>query len=535
MIVPAYDAVIIGAGHNGLTCAGYLARAGLKVKVVEARRIVGGACITEEFHPGFRNSTCSYVVSLLNPKIVRDLELTRYGLKILRRPVEGFYPRPDGSSLLYTTDKRQFKAELERLMPGDGEGFDRFDADLHAVLGAVRALMFTTPPNFAGSWRDLLNGLIAANEARKLDPHARSVLARLMTQSAGDFLDHYFKGELVKGALGYLAAVGNFQSVYAPGSAYVLLHHVFGEHEGEDGAWGHALGGMGAITQAMAKSAEAHGAEIEVNAPVAEVIVEHGRAAGVVLAGGRMIRAKLVAANINPKLLFGKLVDPSLFPEDFARDIAHYRCASGTLRLNVALSELPDFTARPGKGDHLTGSISITPSLAYLEDAYRDAKIVGLPRKPAVEVCIPSIIDPTLAPEGKHVASLFCQHFNPLLPDGRDWDDAKEEAADRVIDTVTQYAPNFGSAIIARKVLTPKDLEREFGLVGGDIFHGCLHMDQLFSLRPAPGFADYRTPVAGLYLCGSGAHPGGGVSGIPGHNAAREILRDVRKRKIKGG
>jgi phytoene dehydrogenase-like protein len=527
-----YDALIIGAGHNGLTCAGYLARAGFKVKVVEARPIVGGACVTEEFHPGFRNSSCSYVVSLLNPKIIRELELARYGLTILRRPTEGFYPHPDGSSLLYTTNKGQFKAALERLVPGDAEGFDRFDADLHAVIGAVRALMFTTPPNFAGSWRDLLNGLIAANETRKLDPHARSVLARLMTQSAGDFLDHYFKGELVKGGFGYLAAVGNFQSVYAPGSAYVLLHHVFGEQDGEDGAWGHAIGGMGAISQAMAKSAEAHGADIEVDAPVSEVIVERGRAAGVALVDGRVIRARLIAANVNPKLLFGKLVDPSLLPEEFARDIAQYRCASGTLRMNVALSELPDFIVRPGKGDHLTGSISITPSLAYLEDAFRDAKTIGIPKQPVVEICIPSTIDSTLAPKGQHVASLFCQHFNPVLPDGRDWDDVKEEAADRVIDTVAAYAPSFRRTVIARQVLTPKDLERDFGLIGGDIFHGCLHMDQIFSMRPAPGFADYRTPIAGLYLCGSGAHPGGGVSGIPGHNAAREILRDVRARKV---
>jgi phytoene dehydrogenase-like protein len=525
-----YDAVIIGAGHNGLTCAGYLARAGLKVKVVEARHVVGGAAVTEEFHPGYRNSTCSYVVSLLNPRIIRDLELSRYGLRILRRPAEGFYPHPNGTSLVYTTNKAAFQAELDALSPGDGDGFLRFDNDLHSVIHAVRALMFTTPPNFAGSWRDILNGLVAANETRKLDPHARSVLARLMTQSAGDFLDSYFTGELVKGAFGYLAAVGNYQSVYAPGSAYVLLHHVFGEHDGEDGAWGHAEGGMGAITQAMAKSAQAHGAEIEVSAPVAEVLHEKNQAAGVVLKDGRTIRARRVIANINPRLLFGRLVDPSLLPEEFARDMQHFRCASGTLRMNVALSELPEFTARPGKGDHLSGSISITPSLAYLDRAFDEAREHGIPREPVVEVCIPSTIDRTLAPEGHHVASLFCQHFAPVLPDGRSWDDAREEAAERVIDTVTAHAPNFRKAIIARKILTPLDLEREFGLIGGDIFHGCLHMDQIFSMRPAPGFADYRTPIAGLYLCGSGAHPGGGVSGIPGHNAAREVLRDLGKR-----
>jgi phytoene dehydrogenase-like protein len=287
---------------------------------------------------------------------------------------------------------------------------------------------------------------------------------------------------------------------------------------------------MGAITQAMARSAEAHGAKIEVNAPIKEVLTEKGHAAGIVLADGRAIRARLVAANVTPRRLFGEMVDPALLPADFRRDIATARYASGTLRMNVALSELPHFTGNPGTDENLTGSISIAPSLAYLDEAFHDAQCRGLPRRPVVELCIPSTIDATLAPAGRHVASLFCQHFAPKLPGGRSWDEAKEEAADRVIDLVTELAPNFRKSIIARRVLSPADLEREFGLTNGDIFHGCLHLDQIFSLRPAPNYAQYRTPVAGLYLCGSGAHPGGGVTGLPGHNAAREILRDLRKR-----
>jgi phytoene dehydrogenase-like protein len=526
-----FDVAIIGAGHNGLTCASYLARAGLRVGVFEARGVVGGAAVTEEFHPGFRNSTCSYVVGLLSPKVIRDLELKRHGLNVIRRPVEGYYPAFDGPPLIYRTGaKDDFKRQLDRLRAGDGDGFERFDDDLHAVLAAVRALMLATPPNLAGGWREIFNAFVATREARRLDPRCRAILARLMTQSVGDFLDTYFGGDLVKGAFGYLGVVGNYQSVRAPGSAYVLLHHAFGESEGEDGAWGHAKGGMGSITQAMARSAEAHGARIAVAAPVKEVTTGQGRATGIVLADGRIVRARIVAANVTPRRLFQTMFDPALLPPEFRRDIAVARYASGTLRMNVALSELPRFTRNPGTEENLTGSISIAPSLAYLDAAFDDSKSNGLPRRPVVEVCIPSTIDRTLAPEGRHVASLFCQHFAPQLPDGRRWDETKEEAADRVIDLVNELAPNFKKAVIARRVLSPADLEREFGLTNGDIFHGCLHLDQIFSLRPAPGYADYRTPVPGLYLCGSGAHPGGGVTGLPGHNAAREILRDLRRR-----
>jgi len=323
-------------------------------------------------------------------------------------------------------------------------------------------------------------------------------------------------------------------SPYAPGSAYVLLHHYFGEVNGRIGAWGHAKGGMGAITQAMARSAEAHGVEIEVGAPVAEVLLEGGRAVGARLADGRAIKARAVAGNVNPKLLFLEMVDPAVLAPEFLRAMRAWRCRSGTFRMNVALSELPAFAGMPA-GDPATlmsGTIDIAPSLAYLERAYDDAKAGGWSAEPVVSMCIPSTLDDTLAPPGAHVMSLFCQHFHPELSGGRTWDEVKETVADQIIETVDRYAPNFKRAVVGRQVLSPTDLEREFSLVGGDIFHGALHLDQIYSLRPAAGYADYRTPVPGLYLCGSGAHPGGGVTGLPGRNAAREIARDFRRRRV---
>lgn len=527
-----WDIVVIGAGHNGLTTAAYLARKGLSVKVVEARAVIGGAAVTEEFHPGFRNSTCSYLVGMLSPRVIAELDLARHGLNIVPRPSEGFYPQPDGRHLLYTNDHADFARQLDRFHPGDGAGFEAFDRDISDVVEVVRMLMERTPPNFDGRVSDLLSAAGLVMDARRLSPRSRAVLARLMTSSVADFLDGYFTGDAVKGAFGYLSAIGNMQSPYAGGSAYVLLHHSFGESNGQQGAWGHAIGGMGAVSHAIAASARAAGADIEVDAPVAHVLTKHGRASGVALADGREIEAKIVAANLNPKLLYGKLVERTLLPDDFARDIASYRCRSGTLRMNVALAELPDFTSLPGKAQalHHGGSIVVAPSIPYLDRAYDAAKEGGWAHAPMIEMWISSTVDKTLAPEGRHVASLFAQHFHPDLSGGRDWDEHRDEAADIVVKTMGDYAPNFPGSVIARQILTPADLERQFGLVGGDIFHGAMHLDQIFSLRPAPGFADYRSPVPGLYLCGSGAHPGGGVTGLPGRSAAREILRDMKKR-----
>lgn len=529
-----YDVIVIGAGHNGLTCAAYLARGGYKVKVVERRHVVGGAAVTEEFHPGFRNSVCSYVVSLLNPKIVRDLELGRFGLTIMDRPAGSFCLLPDGGHLHLSRDVSVARAQIAGFSRNDAQAYDAFDSEITEMAEVLREVVQQPAPNLGGGVHDLWTALKLGNRLRKLTRRQQTTLVELMTMSVGDYLDRWFESDPIKGDFGYEGIVGNMVSPYHPGTAYVLLHHAFGEVNGRTAAWGHAKGGMGAITQAMACSAQAHGADIEVSAPVRELIVEGGRARGVVLEDGRSFRAAVVSANTNPKLLFLELMDANLLPEEFRQRMMHWRCRSGTFRMNVALSELPRFVSLDGSDDEskLTGTINVTPSLGYLDRAYDDAKNGGWSREPVVSMCLPSILDDSLAPEGCHVMSLFCQHFNPDLSEGRSWDDVKESVADLIIDTVNQFAPNFRQSVLGRQVLSPLDLEREFGLVGGDIFHGALHLDQIYSLRPAAGYADYRTPVKGLYLCGSGAHPGGGVTGLPGHHAAQTIISDLKRGRV---
>jgi phytoene dehydrogenase-like protein len=527
-----FDIVVIGGGHNGLTCAAYLARAGLKVKVVERRGVVGGAAVTEEFHPGFRNSVCAYVVSLLHPQVIRDLELARHGLTILDRPSGYLCLLPGDDGFQISRNVAEAKREIVRFSPRDAEAYEQFDHELTEIGLGLREIMASAPPNIGGGLTDLWRTLKLGNRLRHLDAHLQATLAELMTASIGDYVKARFESDAVQGALGFEGVIGNMQSPFQAGSAYVLLHHMFGEVNGQAGAWGHAVGGMGAISDAMARSARAHGAQIETNAGVREVIIDKGRAAGVALADGRTIRARTVASGVNPKLLFLRLMDPALLPPEFRRRMEGWRCRSGTFRMNLALSELPRFTCLNGRDDesHLKGSINISPSLAYLDRAYDDARTLGWSRRPVVSMNIPTILDGTLAPPGAHIASLFCQHFNFDLPEGQSWDDVKEKAADLIIDTVAEHAPNLKRAIVGRQVLSPLDLEREFGLVGGDIFHGALHLDQIFSLRPAAGYADYRMPVPGLYLCGSGAHPGGGVTGLPGRNAARAILDDLKRK-----
>jgi len=536
--VRRFDAVVIGGGHNGLTCAAYLAQAGLKVVVVERREIVGGAAVTETFHPGFRNSTASYTVSLLDPRVIRDLRLAEHGLVISERPIANFLPLPDGQYLKVGGGVQATQAEVNKFSRRDAETLPAYYAMLERVAAVLRELTGTTPPNVrAGGLADaalLLQSLQLAKSFRAMALAERRDLLDLFTKSAGDILDRWFESAPIKAAFGFDAVVGNFASPYTPGSAYVLLHHVFGEVNGKRGQWGHAHGGMGAITQAMAAECTARGVALRTDAPVARVTIHGGRATGVELESGEVIEARRVVANVNPKLLFERLVAPEHLDADFRARIAGYRCASGTFRINVALSELPDFSALPGSNaqSHHSSGIIIAPSLAYMERAYFDARTLGWSRAPIVEMLIPSTVDDSLAPPGQHVASLFCQHANPRVSDvlpGRTWDDWREEVADLMIDTVTQSAPNFKASVLARRVLSPLDLEREFGLTGGDIFHGALSLDQLFAARPVLGHANYRMPVRGLYLCGSGAHPGGGVTGIPGKNAAREILKDARR------
>jgi phytoene dehydrogenase-like protein len=525
------DVVIIGAGHNGLTCAAYLAMAGLRVKVVERRKMVGGAAVTEEFHPGFRNSVAAYTVSLLNPKVIADLNLADHGLAIVERRAQNFLPAPDGRYLL--TGEGRTRQSVARLSERDADQIDAFSRELETIADVLRAFVLRAPPNLVEGFglsaiREAFNAIGTANLLRRLSLEQQRSLLDLFTRSAGEILDERFENDLVKALFGFDAIVGNYASPYAAGSAYVMLHHAFGEVNGKKGVWGHAVGGMGAITQAMARAARAHGAEIETEAGVREVIVESDRAAGVILDNGTTIRAKYVASNVNPKLLYTRLVPAdALAPEFFAR-ISRWRNGSGTFRINVALDALPSFTALPGEGDHLTAGIIIAPSLAYMDRGWLDAREHGWSRAPVVEVLIPSTLDDTLAPAGRHVASLFCQHVAPELPGGRSWDDHREEVADLMIATVDQYAPGFAKSVVGRQVLSPLDLERQFGLLGGDIFHGALTLNQLFSARPMLGHADYRGPLRGLYHCGSGAHPGGGVTGAPGHNAAQVILGDHR-------
>jgi len=520
------DVIVIGAGHNGLTCAGYLAAAGLRVRVLEARPVVGGAAVTEEFHPGFRNSVYSYSVSLLHPKVIQDLALADHGLEIMARPA-GTLSLLQDDHLLLTRDDAQARQEVARFSRRDAERMAAFDAEIAEVAMALRALAVQAPPNLGGGFSDLVSLLRAGNMFRKLDAHHQGVLAELMTKSLGDYLDTWFEGEAFKGLLGLEGVIGNFAEPYQAGTAYVLLHHAFGEVQGRAGAWGIARGGMGAISEAMAASARARGATIETQAPVVRIITQGGRARGVETCDGRVITAGCVAANVHPQTLLLKLLDGQSLNDADRRRIEGYRSHSATFRMNVALSELPRFSSMAGRGDeHFMGAIEVSPSLAYIQQAYHDARSLGWSRRPVISMQVPSTQDDSLAPPGGHVASLFCQHFQRHLPDGRSWDDVRDEAADTIVDTIDSYAPNFKASIVGRQIKTPLDIERDLGMIGGDIFHGALHLDQFYSLRPMAGHAAYRMPVDGVYLCGSGAHPGGGVSGLPGHNAARAILKN---------
>jgi phytoene dehydrogenase-like protein len=525
------DVIIIGAGHNGLTCAAYLAMAGLRVKVVDRRKEVGGAAVTEEFHPGFRNSVAAYTVSLLNPTVISDLKLHDHGLKIVERRAQNFLPSPDGSYLL--TGEGRTRQSLAKLSQRDADRLDAFTRQLGEIADVLRQFVLRAPPNVVegfgpGAIREAFNALGTASILRRLSLEQQRSLLDLFTRSAGEMLDEVFENDLIKALYGFDAIVGNYASPYAAGSAYVMLHHAFGQVNGKKGVWGHAIGGMGAITQAMAHAARGYGVGIGLNAGVREVIVERERAVGVILDNGQTVRAKYVVSSVNPKLLYTRLLPAEALPAAFLDRIRNWRNGSGTFRMNVALSALPSFTALPGAGDHLSAGIILGPSLGYMDRAWQDARTQGWSREPVIEVLIPSTLDDTLSPPGQHVASLFCQHVAPQLPDGKSWDDHRDEVADLMIATVDKYAPGFAASVLGRQILSPLDLERQFGLLGGDIFHGALTLNQLFSARPMLGHADYRGPLKGLYHCGSGAHPGGGVTGAPGHNAAHVILGDHR-------
>jgi phytoene dehydrogenase-like protein len=514
------DAAIIGAGHNGLVCAFYLARAGYKVRLYEARSVVGGAAVTEEFAPGFRNSTASYTVSLLQPKVIADMALERRGYRVIGRPFANFLPL-DRDYLLVGGGLEATQAEFARFSPTDAKALPAYYAMLETVAEVMRDLALKIPPDANGGSRALLDAVVQSRKVAKLPLAAKRDVLALFTRSAREVLDQWFESAPVKAAFGFDACVGHYASPDAPGSAYVLLHHVFGEVNGKKGAWGHVPGGMGTITRTMAEAVRDAGGEIVTDAPVERVLVEDGRAIGLRLASGEEVRARRVIANLGPKPLFDRLVPRDALPADFARAMDGFQGGSGTLRMNVALSGLPRFTHAPAGDAHLKAGIVIAPSLDYMDRAWRDATEHGVSKAPIVEMLIPSLVDDSLAPRGQHVASLFCQHVDPDLPAERE-----AEAVEAVFDTIERHAPGFRALVLHKQVHSPRALEAKFGLWRGDIFHGRMSLDQLWAARPVLGAGSHKTPLPGLWLCGAGTHPGGGVTGAPGHNCAHAILRD---------
>lgn len=520
------DVLIIGAGHNGLVCAFYLARAGLKVRILERRHLVGGAAVTEEFFPGFRNSTASYTVGLLQPKVIGDMALYDHGYRVIERPIANFLPLDNGNYLKLGGGLERTQAEFRRFSERDAEALPAYYDTLEGVAKVMRDLVLRAPPNAGDGLQAVYEAAVQALRLGRLTMARQQDLLDLITKSARDFLNGWFESEPIKAAFGFDAMVGNYAGPDTPGSAYVLLHHIFGEVNGRKGIWGHCLGGMGALTQAMAEACRRVGVDIQLEAPVQQVLVDGGKVAGVRLESGQEIAASMVIANVGPRLLYESMMRRDDLPADFRRRIRNFKVGSGSFRMNVALSQLPRFTCLPEPGEHHRSGIIVAPSLDYMEQAFADARQFGWSRRPIVEMLIPSTVDNSLAPAGCHVASLFCQHFAPDLPDGRDWDAEEDMAADTVIDTIEAHVPGFRASILGRSVLSPKGLERVFGLSGGDIMHGRMTLDQLWAARPMLGYGSYRGPVDGLYMCGAGTHPGGGVTGAPGHNAAHAVLAD---------
>jgi phytoene dehydrogenase-like protein len=521
-----YDAIIIGAGHNGLVTACYLGRAGWRVLVLERRPLVGGACVTEEVFPGFKVSTAAYVNSLFRKEIVRDLRLPEHGFEVLERNPSSFTPFPDGRSLLLGPDAALTRQEIAKFSSRDADAYPRYEAMLERVADVIEPTLTEAPPNvlrpgLRGLWQLFKLG----RRFRKLGSAAGEAVD-ILTGAARPILDRWFESEQLKATLATDAVIGAMAAPSSPGTAYVLFHHVMGETNGKRGVWGYVKGGMGGLTQALAAAARAVGVEIRCDSPVSQILVEKGRAAGVVLVGGAEIHAPVVASNADGHVTFERLLDSRHLTADFLAAVRRIDYSSASLKINVALSELPDFRACPGTrpGPQHRGTIHICPDLEYIERAFDDAKYGQPSERPLLECTIPSVVDPSVAPPGQHLVSMFIQ-YAPYRLRGTTWDDLRDRFADRCFDLLDEYAPNFKRSVIARQVLTPLDLERTFGLTGGNIFQGAMTLNQLFSFRPVPGFADYRTPVRGLYLCGSAAHPGGGVMGAPGWNAARAILR----------
>jgi len=523
-----YDVIVIGGGHNGLVNAAYLARAGKKVLVLERRHVLGGAACTEEVFPGFHFSVCSYVVSLLRPEIIRDLDLPRHGLEIL--PLDGtFTPMPNGDYLWRVNDHGKTHREIARHSKVDAEAYDEFGKAMQAMCRFVKPILGMVPPDpNTLSPKELMKLLFIGRRFQGLSSEDKYNQVQLMTMSAIDFLDQWFETDVLKATMSASGIIGTFLGVRSPGSAYVLLHHYMGEIDGAFRSWGFARGGTGAISNAIGAAARELGAEIRTQAPIAKILVKNGKVRGVVLADGQEIQARVISSSIDPRQTFVNLMEPGNLPGEFLEEVRRYKFRGSSGKVNLALDALPNFKCLSGAGPHLRGAISISPSVEYMERAYDDAKYGNFSRRPYVDMVIPTLTDPSVAPPGKHILSCFVQYAPYKLRPGLNWDDQREAFGNNVIDTIEEYAPNIKDIILQKQVLTPLDLEREWGLSEGNIFQGELSLEQLFFLRPVPGYARFRTPIKNLYMCGSATHPGGGIMGAPGRLAALEILKDIK-------
>jgi phytoene dehydrogenase-like protein len=526
-----YDVIIVGGGHNGLVAANYLQRAGHKTLVLERRYIVGGACVTEEAFPGYKVSTTSYVCSLLRPEIIQDLELKKYGYEILERNPSSFSPYPGNKYLMFWRDQKKTCEEIAKFSKKDAEAYPRFEKKVEELSHFVRPLLMTVPPDPTSHQpADLIGSLKLLCKVKGLGNDIYEQM-RMFSMSVADYLDLWFESEELKVRMATDGVIGAWAGPYSPGTAYVLFHHVMGETEGLPGVWGYVRGGMGTVTQALAKSFESVGGTILTKAEVDKIVVRDGKVQGVALSDGREFNAKRVISNCDPHRTFLKMMDEKDLPEDFIREVKGIRFRSGVIKINLGLGELPDFTAMPGKtlGPQHRGTIHIAPTMDYMEKAFEDAKRGFPSESPVIEMTIPSSADNTLTPPGKHLMSMFIQYAPYHRKDGKQWDKAgKDEFANRVFDIVNEYAPNFKKSVEHCQVISPVDLEKDFGLTGGNIFHGEMTLDQLFFMRPLPKYANFRTPIDNLYLCGSGCHPGGGVMGSPGYISAKIVEKDAR-------
>jgi phytoene dehydrogenase-like protein len=526
-----YEAIIIGGGHNGLVTAAYLARAGRKVLVLERRHVLGGAAVTEEVFPGFKFSVCSYVVSLLRPEIIRELDLARHGLEIL--PLDGtFTPMPEGNYLWRVNDHAKTRREIARHSRIDAEAYEEYGKAMAQMAKFVKPILSMVPPDPTKlGLREIQKLLFLGRRFQGLAAEDKYNQVQLMSMSAADFLDQWFETDVLKATMSASGIIGTFLGVRSPGTAYVLLHHYMGEIDGAFRSWGFARGGTGSISNAIAAAAREAGVEVRTQSPIARILVRNGKASGVVLENGDEILADVVSSSVDPNRTFLKMIEPGQLPGEFLEEVRHYKFRGSSGKVNLALDALPDFRCLPGPGAHLRGAISISPSVDYMERAYDEAKYGHYSSRPYIDVVIPSLTDPSVAPPGRHVMSCFVQYAPYKLKQGT-WDENREAFGDNVVKTLAGYAPNLEKIIVGRQVLTPLDLERDFGLTEGNIFQGELSLEQLFFLRPVPGWAQYRTPVRNLYMCGSATHPGGGIMGAPGRLAAMQILQDWNRGKV---